>query len=72
MRILAKILLIVVGSLGGIYAIAAVVQFVNVLFAVDADNPYRTATIAASVAPICFGLMVCIACFSAAFKKPKE
>jgi len=63
-----KIILIVVGSLAGLYAVA---QFVNRLLTTNSGNAYGTANLAASVVLVCLGIVVCVACFTTAFKKPK-
>ena len=70
-RLLMKILLIVIGSLAGLYTAAALVQFIYALVSTNAGTAYGTANIAASVVPVCIGLLVCVACFAGAFKKPK-
>jgi hypothetical protein len=66
-----KVILIIIGSLAGLYAAAAIVQFVLSLLTSNAGTAYGAANIAASLVPVCLGLIVCVACFSAAFKKPK-
>ncbi len=64
-----KIVLIVIGTLAGLYTFAAIVQFIGAIQTSDPTLPYRTANIAASAAPICLGLVVCLACFGSAFRK---
>jgi hypothetical protein len=66
-----KVILIVVGSLASLYAAAGIVQFLYTLLTSDPGTAYGTANIAASVVPVCLGLVVSLACFSAAFRKPK-
>jgi hypothetical protein len=69
--VVKKVVLIIVGSLGGLYAIVGVVQFIHILLTSDPGTAYGTAHIAASVAPVCLGLIVCLACFLSVFRKPK-
>ena len=70
-----KIVLIVIGSLAGLYTAAALVQFIYALVSTNAGTANGTANIAASVVPVCIGLLVlvlvCVACFAGAFRKPK-
>jgi hypothetical protein len=66
-----KVILIVIGVLGGIYALIAVVQFVSVLLSSNTTSTYGQTNIVASFVPICIGLAVCIGCLQAAFRKPK-
>lgn len=65
-----KTVLIVLGSLGGVYAIFAIVQFIRTLMESNPGTAYGGASIAASVFPICIGLIVCLACLQRAFRKP--
>ena len=65
-----KVIMIVIGSLGGLYAVAAVAEFIK---AVKTNNPgtaYGGTEIAASFVPVCLGLIVCLACFQRALRKP--
>lgn len=64
-------LLITIGSLGGLYALVGIVQFIRTMLTNDPGTAYGTANIAASVVPVCLGLIVCLACFVSAFRKPK-
>jgi uncharacterized membrane protein len=66
-----KVLLIAIGSLAGIYALFAIIQFIGAIATNDPNSAFGTANIAASVVPVCLGLIVSVACFTAAFKKPK-
>ena len=66
-----KIVLIIIGTLGGVYAVFGVVQLVKTMSSSNANTAYGGANIAASVVPICLGLIVCLACFLRAFRKPK-
>lgn len=67
-----KVLLIVLGSLGALYAAFGLVQFVRTLTRTEAGSAYGTANITASVVPVCLGLIVAVACFQYAFRKPKK
>jgi hypothetical protein len=67
-----KIVLIVIGVLAGIYAFFGIIQFVMTLLSSDPASAYGTANIAASVVPVCLGLIVSVACLTHAFKKPKQ
>ena len=66
-----KAVLIIFGSLAGLYAIVGVVQFIWVMLTSDASSAYGVAKIAASVVPVCLGLIVCLACLMKAFPKLK-
>jgi uncharacterized membrane protein len=66
-----KIVLIVVGALGGIYAIAGIVQLVSVMNTTNPESAYGTSRLAASVVPVAIGLVVCLVCFGTVFSKPK-
>jgi uncharacterized membrane protein len=66
-----KIILIVIGSLAGLYAAFGVVQFIGVLLTSDAAPPYWVSQIVLCLVPVLLGLIVCLACFQAAFRKRK-
>ena len=66
-----KAVLIIIGTLGGLYAAFGIVLFVQSLLANDPGTAYGGSEIAASLVPPCLGLAVCLACFQAAFRKPK-
>ena len=66
-----KVVLIIVGSLAGLYTLVAVVQLIHNLLTSDPSTTYGTMNIAASVVPVCLGLIVCLACFMNVFRKPK-
>jgi hypothetical protein len=66
-----KILLIIIGSLAGLYAAFGVVQFIGVLLTSNAAAPYWVSQIALGLVSVLLGLIVCLACFQAAFRKPK-
>ncbi|HEY7423671.1 MAG TPA: hypothetical protein VH682_05445 [Gemmataceae bacterium] len=67
-----KAVLIIVGSLGGLYALFGLVQFVRTLLASDPGTTYGIVSMAGSVLPVCLGLIVCLLCFQRAFRKPKS
>ena len=67
-----KVLMIIVGALGGLYAIGGLVMFVHNLMTTDPTSTIGTATLAATVVPMCLGGIVCLACFQRAFRKPKS
>lgn len=64
-----KVILIIVGSLAGLYALGAISQFIWVLVTHDAGTAFGTMNIAASAVPVCLGLIVGLACFTSAFRK---
>jgi uncharacterized membrane protein len=64
-----KAVLIIIGSLGGLYAAFGIVQFIRTLSQSNPATAYGGATIAMSVFPVCLGLIVCLACFQRAFRK---
>ena len=66
-----KIVLKAIGSLAGLYALAGAFMFVRTLMTSDAGTAYGASHIAASVAPVCIGLIVCLACFNKALSKSK-
>jgi uncharacterized membrane protein len=65
-----KVILIIIGCLGGAYAVVGVVQFIKAMLISDPATAYGTSYIAASVVPVCLGLIVCVLCFQKAFRKP--
>jgi hypothetical protein len=65
-----KIVLVLVGLLAGLYALAGVGQLVGVLFR-NGGSPYEVSNIAANVVPVCLGLIVCVACFRHVLKRGK-
>jgi hypothetical protein len=65
-----KAILIVLGSLGGLYALFGAVQLARNLMETNPATPYGGARIAASVLPPVLGLIVCLACFQRAFRRP--
>jgi len=71
MGFVMKIVLIIIGSLAGLYALVGTIQFIWTMLNSDPSTAYGTANIAASVVPVCLGLIVSIACFTSAFRKPK-
>ena len=67
-----KVVLIIIGSLGGLYAVIGIVQFIRTMMTSNPGTAYGGANIAASVLPVCLGLIVCVVCFQKAFRKPKS
>jgi hypothetical protein len=67
-----KVVLIIIGSLGGLYAIVGSFLFIRTIMTSNAGTAYGGANIAASIVPVCLGLIVCVACFQKAFRKPKS
>lgn len=65
-----KAVLIMIGSLGGLYAAFGTVQFIRTLLQSNPATAYGGANIAASVLPVGLGLIVCLLCFQGAFRKP--
>jgi hypothetical protein len=65
-----KAVLIILGSLGGLYAAVGIVQFIRTLLTINPGTVFGGAMIAASVVPICLGLALCLFCFQRAFRKP--
>ena len=65
-----KIIMIIVGSLAGLYAVLAIIQFIQTLMVSDTGTTYGGTNIAASIVPMCIGLALCFACFQQAFRKP--
>lgn len=67
-----KIVLILIGSLGGIYAIVGGFLLIKTIMTSNPGSAYGGANIAASVVPVCLGLIICVACLQKAFRKPKS
>jgi len=65
-----KIALIIIGTLGGLFALLKVNQLVTEIGSTP-STAYGASNIAANVAVICIGLIVCFACFQRIFRKPK-
>ena len=65
-----RVVLIIMGSLGGLYATFGIVQFIRTLLASNPGTAYGGANLATSVVPVCLGLIVCLLCFQRAFRKP--
>lgn len=66
-----KIVWIIFGTLGGLFAGFGFVQLVKVFKATDATTAYGGANLAAAIFPICLGLIVCAFCMQRAFPKAK-
>jgi uncharacterized membrane protein len=69
---LMKVALIIIGLLGGLYAVFGIVQFIWTMLTSNPGTAYGGANIILSVVPVCLGLIVCVACFQRAFRKPKS
>jgi hypothetical protein len=67
-----KVVLFIIGSLGGLYALFMVVQLIRNLPTSFPANMYGVTDIAARVAAVCLGLAVCLICFQRAFRKPRS
>ena len=67
-----KPVLIIVGSLGGLYAAVAIVQFIRTMTQSNPGTVGGGTNIAASVVPVCLGVIVCAVCFQRAFKAPAK
>ena len=65
-----KAVLIIVGSLGGLYAAFGILQLIRTMMTSNPGTAYGGASIMASVVAVCLGLIVCLACFQRAFRKP--
>jgi len=65
-----KAVLLIIGSLGGLYAAFGIVQLIRLLSESDPGTAYGVTNIAAGVVPVCLGLVVCLLCFQKAFRKP--
>jgi uncharacterized membrane protein len=70
MKVLIKVVLIIIGSLGGLYAALGNIQFIRTLLENNPGTAYGAMIIAASAVPVCIGLIVCLVCFQRAFRKP--
>jgi hypothetical protein len=66
-----KVLLVIIGCLGGLYAFFGAIQMIRTITASNPGTAYGGANIAASLVPVCLGLAVCVACLQSAFRKPK-
>jgi hypothetical protein len=66
-----KAVLIILGTLGGVYAVFAIVQLIRTLTEANPGSAYGASRISMTVVPVCLGLIVCVACFQRAFRKPK-
>ncbi len=67
-----KAFLIIIGALGGLYAVFGIIQLISTMMTSNPGTAYGGANIAASVVPVCLGLIVCLACFQRAFRRPKS
>jgi hypothetical protein len=67
-----KVVMIVIGALGGLYALVGVVQMVGVLFSASPQTTEGASSLAAGIVPVCLGLIVCVVCFRSAFRKAQS
>ncbi len=65
-----KVVLIIVGSLGALYTVFAVIQLFNTLSTSNPGSAYSGPNLIFSGVPVLLGLIVCLACFQRAFRKP--
>ncbi len=63
-----RVVLVGIGTLGGLYAAAGAFQLVRVLWSTDSASANGGSMTAAAVLPICLGLIVCLACLQRAFR----
>jgi hypothetical protein len=63
---------IVIGVLGGTYALIAMIQFIKVIASSNTSSAYGQANIAAHIVPICLGLAIFLVCLKPAFQKHKK
>ena len=66
-----KAVLIVVGLLGVGLAVFGAVQMIRTMSESDPGSAYGASNIAASVLPVCLGLILCVVCFQRAFRQAK-
>ena len=62
-----KAVLIIVGSLGGLYAFVGLIQFIWTV--IPQNHAGGGAEIAASIVPVCVGSIICAFCFQKALRK---
>jgi hypothetical protein len=67
-----KVVLIIVGSLAGLYALFGIVRLIRTLLTSDPGTSYEIARLMGSILPACLGLIVCLLCFQRAFRKPRS
>lgn len=65
-----KLVWIVIGVLGGLFALVGIGQLLKVYMATNAETAYGASNLAAAVFPICLGLIACVYGFQKAFRKP--
>lgn len=66
-----KIVLIVIGSLAGLYAAVGAVLFIVALATPQGISAYAVSNVVLHLVPVCLGLIVCLACFQGAFRNLK-
>ena len=64
-----KFLLVIIGLLGGLYAIFGAIQMIRTMMASNPGTAYGGANIAASLVPVCLGLAICVACLQKSIAK---
>jgi hypothetical protein len=67
-----KVLLVIVGCLGGLYAFFGAIQMIRTMMTSNPGTAYGGANVAASLAPVCLGLAICLVCFQRALRKPNS
>jgi uncharacterized membrane protein len=65
-----KIVWIIIGALGGLFALVGIGQLVKVYTTTNVETAYGGSSLAAAVFPICLGLIACLYGFQKAFQKP--
>lgn len=65
-----KIAWIMLGVLGGLFALVGIGQLLKAYMTTNAETAYGAANLAAAVFPICLGLIACVYGFQKAFRKP--
>lgn len=67
-----KIVWIIIGVLGGLFALVGIGQLLKTYVTTNAGTAYGASNMAAAVFPICLGLIACVYGFQKAFRKPAE
>ena len=63
-----KVILILVGAAGTLYALLAVVQMLGIMLTSDPRATGGASAWASGIVPICLGLVVAVACFQRALR----
>jgi len=66
------LLLIVIGSLGGLDGVVAFVQLIRTLMVSKPETASGGSSIAASVVPVCLGQVVCLVCLQRRFASRRQ